>query len=83
MIEDADLIGAVKNLRRLVSYLDSIGFPVKELANDHELIRLIPKDLQKQLISTSGSIHAMLQNIEKSDRYKQAVKNLCFVKVSD
>ena len=78
-MHDADLISSVRKLRRLVSTLDSIGFPIHELAEDGDIARLVGKKLPNKVLSVSTDVHNLLQNIEKTKRYKEAVKSLCSV----
>jgi hypothetical protein len=82
-MDDADIISHVRNLRRLVSTLDSIGFPVEEIINDPEFIKMFSKKLPDSINKVSSNIHLLVKRIEKSKRYKEAVKNLCGVKVRD
>ena len=79
-MSDADVIAAVKHLRRIVTTLDAMGFPVKLLSEDDDLKSLVPKGLPGHIINVASDIHHMLVNIEKSSKYKTAVKNLCEVK---
>lgn len=78
-IPDAELIVAVRGIRKLVVVLDSIGFPLQDLMKDDELKKIIPKDLAKKISTTASGIHNTLQNIEHSKRYKDAVYSLCNV----
>lgn len=77
---DADIIVVVRRLRKLVSTLDSIGFPIKELSEDEDLSQLVSNNLHTKVIKVSGEIHNTLQNIEKSKKYKDVVKRLCNIK---
>lgn len=72
---DADIISSIRSLRQLVSTLDSIGFPV-DVIDDSELNRLVPKTLPGKVKTVSSNIHGLIQKIEKSKRYKEAIKNL-------
>lgn len=76
---DAELIVAIRGIRKLVVALDSIGFPIQDLLKDKEMKKLVPKDIAKRLISITSDIHSILQNIEHSERYKDAVYKLCNV----
>lgn len=79
-MNDADIIGAVKHIRKLIVTMDAIGFPVKLLAEDEELSKFMPKNLPVKVVNLAGEVHIMLQKIEKSSRYKDAIKRLCEVK---
>lgn len=76
---DAELIVAIRGIRKLVVALDSMGFPIQDLLKDKEMKKFIPKDVSKRLISIAADIHSALQSIEHSERYKDAVYNLCSV----
>jgi len=76
---DAELIVAIRGMRKLVVALDSIGFPIQDLTKDKELGKLVPKDMSKRLASVTSDIHSVLQKIEHSKRYKDAVYTLCNV----
>jgi hypothetical protein len=78
-VPEADLIVAVRGIRKLVVALDSIGFPLQDLLKDDELKKVIPKDLARKINSTASGIHTMLQKVEHSKRYKDAVFKLCNV----
>ena len=80
---DVELITAIRNLRKLVAVLDSIGLPFKDLSQDHDIAILLSKDLNKNLKKVAADIHSTLQKIEKSKRYKDAVMAYCNVKVRD
>jgi len=75
-MDDADIISHVRSLRRLVVTLDAIGFPVHELDNDVEFNKQILVSLPKDISKISYRIHQLVQNIEKSKRYKEAIRNL-------
>ena len=79
-LSDADTIAAVKQLRKMVALLDSLGFPTKLFYEDDELIDLVPKGLPSKIVNVTADIHHMLVNIEKSQKYKNAVKTLCEIK---
>lgn len=80
MVNDADIITSIRNIRNIVVALDSIGFPIEDILKDEEIAEEIPEDLPQRIINLSSEIHNVLQNIEKSKRYKEAVKNLCDIK---
>jgi len=80
---DADIISCVRRLRRLVVTLDSIGFPIRELLTDEDIGKLVNKKLPDKVLSTSSDVHFLIQNIEKSKRYKDAIQNLCGIKVRE
>jgi hypothetical protein len=82
-MNDADIISHIRNLRRLVATLDAIGFPIQELINDQAYTKLVAAKLPKYVTKASVGIHQLIQNIEKSKRYKEAVKNMCGVKVRE
>lgn len=79
-MNDADIISAIKHIRKLIVTLDAIGFPVNLLSNDEEISKMIPKNLPSKIINLASEIHIMLQKIEKSGKYKNAVKLLCEIK---
>jgi hypothetical protein len=79
-MSEADIIAAVKQLRRIVTTLDTIGFPTKMLSEDDDLGPLVPKGLPAKIVNVAGDIHHMLVGIEKSQKYKNAIKNLCEIK---
>jgi len=79
-MNDADIISAVKHVRKLIVTLDAIGFPVKLLSEDDELSKLVPKGLPSKIVNLASEVHILLQKIEKSVKYKEAIKNLCEVK---
>jgi len=74
---DADIIVIVRQLRKLVATLDSIGFPAKSLYADEEMSLLIPSGLSSKLAGVTVDIYTLLQNIEKNRKYRDAVKQLC------
>lgn len=77
---DADIISAVRKIRQLVTTLDSIGFPVHELSEDEDLTRVVnKKKIEKRITDLSSDIHLLLQRVEASKKYKDAVANLCRV----
>lgn len=76
---DAELIVAIRGIRKLVVALDSIGFPMQDLAKDKDITKLIPKDMSRRISSLTSDIHSVLQKIEHSKRYKDAVYTLCSV----
>ena len=67
MITDTDLVSSVRDVRKLITVLDSIGFQVVNLNNDEELSILIPDNLQNNLIDLTKDMHNMVQIIEKSN----------------
>lgn len=75
-MNDADIISHVRSLRKLVVTLDALGFPIHELENDVEFSKYVLKRLPKDISKVSFRIHQLVQNIEKSKRYKEAIKNL-------
>jgi hypothetical protein len=79
-MSDADIISTVKQLRRIVTTLDAMGFPTKTLAEDSELGTLVPKGLPAKIVNVAADIHHMLVGIEKSQKYKNAIKTLCEIK---
>ena len=79
-MNNADIIATVRQLRKLVSTLDAIGFPAKSLYIDEELSRLIPKGLPAKIVEVTFDVHTMLQEIEKSTKYREATKQLCNIK---
>ncbi|KKM04808.1 hypothetical protein LCGC14_1760550 [marine sediment metagenome] len=82
-MNDADIISHIRNLRKLVVTLDAIGFPINEFSEDEELSKMVSVKLPKEITNTSTKIHQFIQKVEKSKRYKEAVKNLCGVKVRE
>jgi hypothetical protein len=79
-VKDADIITAVRRLRRLITTFDSIGFPVKSFYDDDELSDLIPDGLPSKIVDVSSDLHIMIQDIEKSKAYKDAIKRLLAVR---
>ena len=82
-MDNADLISSIRIIRKLVSTLDSLGVPIKELREDEDLNKLVPKTLFDRTIKVSGDIHRVLQRIENSKRYKNAVKQLLGKEIRD
>jgi hypothetical protein len=82
-MENADLISSIRTMRKLVSTLDSLGMPLKELRKDEDLGKLVPKTLFDRTIKISGDIHRVLQRIEGSKKYKNAVKTLLGKEIRD
>lgn len=82
-MNEADIIGYVRSLRKLVAILDSIGFPIFELSKDEELGKLITNKLILNTNITTDNIHKLIQRIEKSKRYKEAVRNMCGLTIGD
>jgi len=80
MISDADIITSVRSIRKLVTTLDSLGFPISDIIKDEEMAEEIPKDMPKKVAVLASEIHTMLQDIEKSKRYRDAIKRLCDIK---
>jgi len=80
---DAEIISCIRKLRRLVVTLDSIGFPIRELLTDDEISRLVHKKLPDKLLGVSSDIHLLVQNIEKSKKYKDAIQNLSGIKIKE
>lgn len=78
-IPDVEIIVAVRGIRKLIVLFDSIGLPVQDLLKDEEFKKMVPKDLDKKINVTTSSIHTMLQKLEHSKRYKDAVSTLCDV----
>jgi len=79
-MKDEDIIGAVRSMRKLVSTMDSLGFPTKQLLQDEELAEFIEKDLPIRISKISSEIHDTLQSVEKSKRYREVIKRLCDIK---
>ena len=77
---DADIITSVRSIRKLVVTLDSLGFPISEISKDKEIVDEIPDGISEEISSIASKIHSMLQNIEKSKRYRDAIKHLCEIK---
>ena len=77
-VTDADLIAMVRQIRKLIIAMDSIGFPARLLYADDELSQLIPTGLPSKIVDVAFEIHDMLQEIENSRRYKDAIKQCCF-----
>ena len=80
MVPNIDIIASIRSMRKMIITLDSLVLPISELVKDEEIAKNIPKNLDVEIIATTTKIHVMLQGIEKSKRYKEAVKNLCDVK---
>lgn len=76
---DAELIVVIRNIRKLIVTLDSIGFPIQDLSNDKDIINLIPKDMSKRIVEITSMIHSMTQKIEHSKRYRNAIYKLCSI----
>jgi len=80
-MQDAEVLSCVRRLRRLVVTLDSIGFPVRELVEDEEIGKLVKDELPNQILNVSTEVHLLVQNIEKSKKYKTVIQNLCGLKL--
>lgn len=76
-MDDTELIVAVRRMRQLVTTLDAVGYPVMELAKDDEISDIMSDDLHTKIIKTAKEVHVSLQDIEKSKRYKDAIKRVC------
>ena len=76
-INDADLISIIRQLRQLTITLDSIGYPTRQLEDDEDLAHLLPKGINSKITSVASDVHNMIQKIENSVRYKEAIKQLC------
>ncbi len=74
---DADLISTIRQLRKLIAVLDSVGYITKALDEDSELSSHVPRGLHDRIINVASTIHHMLMGIEKGNRYKQAAAKLC------
>lgn len=72
-MNDADIVASVRQTRKLLVVLDSIGFPIKNFYLDPELTHLIPKGLPSKIVNVAATIHHMLTVIEKSQRYRVAI----------
>jgi len=73
-VSSADLIAAIRQIRKLVVTLDAIGFPARSLYADEELSKLIPNGLSSKVVNIAYEIHNMLQELEKSKRYRESVR---------
>ncbi|MCK5602817.1 hypothetical protein KAR91_13130 [Candidatus Pacearchaeota archaeon] len=82
-MNDTELIITIRSIRRLVATLDSIGFPIKSLVLDPDVNEMIPDGLHKRIVSVSTDMHGVLQTVEKSKIYKDAIKRICNVKERD
>ena len=76
-IDNAEFISIMRQLRKTVANLDTIGYAVDQLLEDEELVSIIPHKIADRVIHTTGEIHNMLQKIEGSKRYKDATNMLC------
>lgn len=76
-MHESDLIYSVRNLRKLITTLDSIGFLLKDILNDDNICKFIPDNLHKDIISVTSKLHIALQDLEKSREYRDSVEKLC------
>jgi len=79
-MDNADIIVIVKQIRKLVVTMDAIGFPTKLMASDEELSKILPKKMLDRIINLANDTHIMLQKIEKTNKYREAIKMLCKTK---
>jgi len=82
-INDADLISILRSLRRLTATLDSIGYPARQLEEDDELATHLPRGINNKITGVASDVHNMIQKIENTKRYKDAVRQLCGIKEID
>jgi hypothetical protein len=75
-MNDTELVATVRNIRRLVTSMDSLGLPVRDLMADPEFAEFVPHDLTARLIKTNNVVYKMLQRIEKSVAYQKIVKTM-------
>lgn len=79
-MDDVNLIVCIRELRKLVTTLDSIGMPIKQFVSDNELKEYVPKNLLNEIKDVSSKVHVMLQTIEKTKKYRGAILTICDVK---
>lgn len=80
MLSDVEIITSIRSIRRIVNTLDSLGFPVNDIIKDEEMAEEIPADMPDKIVNLASEIHTMLQNVENSKRYKDAVRRICDIK---
>ena len=76
-IDNAELLNTIRQLRRMVATLDSIGYATDQLLEDEELELVVPKGIVNRITQTTTDIHNMIQKIEANKRYKDATRMLC------
>jgi hypothetical protein len=79
-MNDADLISTVRAMRRLTITLDSIGYPARQLEEDEEIATHLPKGINAKITGVAADVHNMIQKIENTKRYKDALRQLCGLK---
>ena len=82
-ISEADLIAIIRSLRHLTATLDSIGYQTKQLEADEELAAHITRGINSKITGVATDIHNMVQRLENTKRYKDAVRQLCCIKETD
>lgn len=73
-MQDVNIIGVVKDMRKLITTLDAFGPPIKQIIDDNSGLNDI--ELYERVVRLSDDIHKYLQKIEQSEQYKKAVKKL-------
>lgn len=76
ILDDADLIAAIRNMRKLLFSCDSIRFYHDKMVDDSDLKLYVPDTLAGALKNMADDLALALTNLEKSSRYKSAVFNL-------
>ena len=74
---EADIISAVRQMRKLVMTLDSLSLPVQLFQSNPELSKLLPKNLHHHIIDVAKDTHICLQKVERSQIYKDAARMFC------
>lgn len=72
MLSEADLISAVRNIRRLLALFDSLGYSSIELyMADEKFKSLIPEGILNDIKMTTAKLHLLLQNLEMTKEFRE------------